>query len=97
MTNSTQELHLQSLSELANTLHSKKASAVEVAQHFLQRIQDDKTGSFLDVNAQATLAQAQNVGELPLAFRCHRGPKTRQRREWAKWRRHGHFGQTQLR
>ena len=60
MTNSTQELHLQSLSELASTLHSKKASAVEVAQHFLKRIQADKTGAFLDVNAEATLAQARS-------------------------------------
>ena len=59
MTHSTKELHLQSVSELASTLHNKKASAVEVAQHFLQRIQADKTGAFLDVNADATLAQAQ--------------------------------------
>ena len=58
MTHSTKELHLQSLGELAATLHSKKASAVEVAQHFLKRIQTDTSGAFLDVNAEATLAQA---------------------------------------
>ena len=46
MTHSTKELHLQSLSELAATLHSKKASAVEVAQHFLKRIQADTSGAF---------------------------------------------------
>jgi aspartyl-tRNA(Asn)/glutamyl-tRNA(Gln) amidotransferase subunit A len=59
MTSSTQELHLQSLSELAATLQSKKASAVEVAQHFLQRVQAGSTGAFLNVNEQATMAQAQ--------------------------------------
>ena len=59
MTNSTQELHLQSLSELASTLHTKKASAVEVAQHFLKRIQADSTGAFLNLNEEATMAQAQ--------------------------------------
>ena len=58
MTHSTQELHLQSLSELASTLHAKKASAVEVAQHFLKRIQTDTSGAFLDINSEATLAQA---------------------------------------
>ena len=58
MTHSTKELHLQSLSELASTLHHKKASAVEVAQHFLKRIQADTTGAFLDINTEATLAQA---------------------------------------
>ena len=57
MTHSTKELHLQSLSELANTLQSKKASAVEVAQHFLKRIQADTTGAFLNINTEATLAQ----------------------------------------
>ncbi|MEI6717295.1 MAG: Asp-tRNA(Asn)/Glu-tRNA(Gln) amidotransferase subunit GatA [Betaproteobacteria bacterium] len=58
MTNPTQELHLQSLSELASTLHSKKASAVEVAQYFLKRIQADASGAFLDINTEATLVQA---------------------------------------
>ena len=58
MTNSTQELHLQSLSELASTLRSKKASAVEVAQYFLKRIQADASGAFLDINTEATLVQA---------------------------------------
>jgi len=77
MTAPTQELHLQSLRELATTLHTKQASAVEVAQHFLQRIRADQaplaaaspggtsagrtgypSGAFLDVNEEATLAQA---------------------------------------
>jgi len=51
-------LHQQSLTELRQTLLGKQASAVEVAQHFLTRIQADTHGAFLAVNEEATLAQA---------------------------------------
>jgi aspartyl-tRNA(Asn)/glutamyl-tRNA(Gln) amidotransferase subunit A len=51
-------LHHQSLVELRHTLHSKAASAVEVAQHFLNRATADSHGAFLAFNEEATLAQA---------------------------------------
>jgi len=54
----TQALHLQSLSELSGALRAKALSAVELAQHFLARAQADTSGAFLDINADATLAQA---------------------------------------
>ena len=52
-------LHDQSLSELSAALRQKTVSAVEVAQHFLARAKADTTGSFLALNEEATLAQAQ--------------------------------------
>jgi aspartyl-tRNA(Asn)/glutamyl-tRNA(Gln) amidotransferase subunit A len=54
----TQALHHQSLSELSGALRAKALSAVELAQHFLARAQADTSGAFLDINADATLAQA---------------------------------------
>jgi aspartyl-tRNA(Asn)/glutamyl-tRNA(Gln) amidotransferase subunit A len=51
-------LHDQSLSELSAALRAKQVSAVDVAQHFLARAQADTSGAFLDINADATLAQA---------------------------------------
>ena len=54
-------LHQQSLTELRQTLLGKQASAVEVAQHFLTRIQADTHGAFLAVNEEATLAQAREA------------------------------------
>ena len=54
----TQALHHQSLSELSGALRAKALSAVELAQHFLARAQADTSGAFLDINAEATLAQA---------------------------------------
>jgi aspartyl-tRNA(Asn)/glutamyl-tRNA(Gln) amidotransferase subunit A len=57
----TQALHLQSLSELSGALRAKELSAVELAQHFLARAQADTSGAFLDINADATLAQARTA------------------------------------
>ena len=54
-------LHQQSLIELRQTLLGKQASAVEVAQHFLKRIQADHHGAFLAVNEEVTLAQAREA------------------------------------
>jgi aspartyl-tRNA(Asn)/glutamyl-tRNA(Gln) amidotransferase subunit A len=54
-------LHQQSLVELRQTLHTKAASAVEVAQHFLARAQADTHGAFLAFNEDATLAQAREA------------------------------------
>jgi len=51
-------LHLQSLTELTDTLQRKAASAVEVAQHFLARAKADTHGAFLALNEEATLTQA---------------------------------------
>ena len=55
----TKPLHDQSLTELSTALRNKQVSAVEVAQHFLSRVKADTTGSFLALNAEATLQQAQ--------------------------------------
>ena len=55
------ELHQQSLVELRDTLHSKQASATEVAQHFLKRAQADTHGAFLAFNEEATLTQAKQA------------------------------------
>jgi len=54
----TQSLHNQSLSELSTALRAKHVSAVELAQHFLARAKADASGAFLDINEDATLAQA---------------------------------------
>jgi aspartyl-tRNA(Asn)/glutamyl-tRNA(Gln) amidotransferase subunit A len=55
----TKPLHDQSLTELSTALRNKQVSAVEVAQHFLSRVKADTTGSFLALNEEATLQQAQ--------------------------------------
>ena len=52
-------LHDMTVAELAAGLKAKTFSATEVAQHFLARAQSDQTGSFLALNPEATLAQAQ--------------------------------------
>jgi len=53
------ELHQLSVAELARQLRDKKVSAVETAQHFLTRIRANETlGAFVDLNEDATLAQA---------------------------------------
>ena len=41
------EIHDLSVAELSSALRSKKLGAVEVASHFLDRIEKDKLGSFL--------------------------------------------------
>ncbi len=55
----TQALHDQSVTQLAAALKAKQVSATEVAQHFLARAKADTTGSFLALNEEATLVQAQ--------------------------------------
>lgn len=52
-------LHHQSLSELATHLRNKEIKSVEVAEYFLDRIEKSSDqGVFLDINREATLAQA---------------------------------------
>ena len=52
-------LHDQTVQQLALALQSRKVSAVEVAQHFLQRGRDHAAlGAYVDVNEDVTLAQA---------------------------------------
>ena len=55
----TTPLHDMTVAELAAGLKAKTFSATEVAQHFVARAQVDQTGSFLALNPEATLAQAQ--------------------------------------
>jgi aspartyl-tRNA(Asn)/glutamyl-tRNA(Gln) amidotransferase subunit A len=55
----TTPLHDMTVAELAAGLKAKSFSAVELAQHFVARAQVDQTGSFLALNPEATLAQAQ--------------------------------------
>jgi aspartyl-tRNA(Asn)/glutamyl-tRNA(Gln) amidotransferase subunit A len=52
------ELHKQSVAELAALLKSKKVSAVEVATRFLARLGGNPHNAFLDINSEVTLAQA---------------------------------------
>ena len=59
----TTALHDMTVAELAAGLKAKTFSATEVAQHFLARAQADQTGSFLALNPEATLAQAQAADE----------------------------------
>ncbi|MDI9330744.1 MAG: Asp-tRNA(Asn)/Glu-tRNA(Gln) amidotransferase subunit GatA [Alphaproteobacteria bacterium] len=54
-------LHEYSVAELAQGLRNKSFSAVELAQHCLARIGGDASGSFLDVNGEAALAQARRA------------------------------------
>jgi aspartyl-tRNA(Asn)/glutamyl-tRNA(Gln) amidotransferase subunit A len=59
MTTTNKDLHQLSVAELARQLHEKKVSAVETAQHFLARVRaHEALGAFVDVNEEATLAQA---------------------------------------
>jgi aspartyl-tRNA(Asn)/glutamyl-tRNA(Gln) amidotransferase subunit A len=59
MTNDTSALHDLSVVQLARHLRERKVSAVETAQHFLTRMRaHSHLGAFLDVNEEATLAQA---------------------------------------
>ena len=56
---SNEALHDQTVQQLASALKSRTVSAVEVAQHFLQRGRDHAAlGTYVDVNEDATLAQA---------------------------------------
>ncbi|MEA3395269.1 MAG: Asp-tRNA(Asn)/Glu-tRNA(Gln) amidotransferase subunit GatA [Pseudomonadota bacterium] len=59
MTQASTDLHQLSVAELARQLREKNVSAVEAAQHFLSRIRaHEALGAFVDVNEDATLAQA---------------------------------------
>ena len=56
---SAPELHRRSVAELARALASREVSAVELAGHFLQRIQTHQAlGAFVAIDPDTTLAQA---------------------------------------
>jgi aspartyl-tRNA(Asn)/glutamyl-tRNA(Gln) amidotransferase subunit A len=58
------DLHQQGVAELAAALSRREVSAVEAAQHFLGRIKaNEALGTFLDLNEDATLAQARAADE----------------------------------
>ncbi len=57
----SQHLHDLTVAELARGLDQKRFSSVELAQHFLQRIEVDGSGSFLDHDPEAALAQARRA------------------------------------
>ena len=55
----SQDLHHLGVAQLAAKLRAKEISAVETAQHFLNRAQQQTAlGAYLAINAEATLAQA---------------------------------------
>jgi aspartyl-tRNA(Asn)/glutamyl-tRNA(Gln) amidotransferase subunit A len=59
MTNHSTELHDLDVAQLAAQLRERKVSALETAQHFLARAGANAAlGAFLDINEDATLAQA---------------------------------------
>jgi aspartyl-tRNA(Asn)/glutamyl-tRNA(Gln) amidotransferase subunit A len=59
MTQTSTELHDLTVSQLATQLRERKVSALETAQHFLDRAQAHADlGAFLDTNQEVTLAQA---------------------------------------
>ncbi|RYZ11545.1 MAG: Asp-tRNA(Asn)/Glu-tRNA(Gln) amidotransferase subunit GatA [Comamonadaceae bacterium] len=53
------DLHLRSLAGLADALRSREVSAVELAGHYLDRIQADTSlGAFVAIDPEVTLSQA---------------------------------------
>ena len=59
-TNTSAALHDLTVSALARQLQQRQVSAVEVAQHFLDRAQAHQAlGAYVAIDAPATLAQAQ--------------------------------------
>ena len=59
MTQFSPDLHDLSVAELARRLRERKISAVDTAQHFLARVRSHEAlGAFVDLNEEATLAQA---------------------------------------
>jgi aspartyl-tRNA(Asn)/glutamyl-tRNA(Gln) amidotransferase subunit A len=59
MNSTSKPLHDMTVAELAAGLKAKTFSATELAQQLVARAQADQTGSFLALNPEATLAQAQ--------------------------------------
>ena len=59
MTRSETQLHNMTVAQLAQTLQTKQASAVEVATAFLARAGGNPHNAFLDIHSEVTLAQAQ--------------------------------------
>jgi aspartyl-tRNA(Asn)/glutamyl-tRNA(Gln) amidotransferase subunit A len=59
MTQSVNQLHNMTVAQLAHTLQTKQASAVEVATAFLARAGGNPHNAFLDIHSEVTLAQAQ--------------------------------------
>jgi aspartyl-tRNA(Asn)/glutamyl-tRNA(Gln) amidotransferase subunit A len=59
MTQSVTQLHNMTVAQLAHTLQTKQASAVEVATAFLARMGGNPHNAFLDIHSEVTLAQAQ--------------------------------------
>jgi len=53
------QLHNMTVAQLAQTIQTKQASAVEVATAFLARAGGNPHNAFLDINSEVTLAQAQ--------------------------------------
>ena len=53
------QLHNMTVAQLAHTLQTKQASAVEVATAFLARTGGNPHNAFLDINSEVTLTQAQ--------------------------------------
>ncbi len=53
------QLHDMTVAQLAQTLQTKQASAVEVATAFLARAGGNPHNAFLDIDSEVTLAQAQ--------------------------------------
>ena len=51
-------MHKHSLKQLSAQLHSKQISATELAQHYLQRIENSQLNAFLHVDPALTLQQA---------------------------------------
>nr|WP_176665764.1 Asp-tRNA(Asn)/Glu-tRNA(Gln) amidotransferase subunit GatA [Variovorax sp. SG517] len=65
MSSSSGELHQLSVVELAKALAERKVSAVEASQAFLGRMKaHEALGTFVDVNEEATLAQARAADAL---------------------------------
>ena len=51
-------MHKHSLKQLSSQLHSKQISSTELAQHYLQRIENSQLNAFLHVDPALTLQQA---------------------------------------
>ena len=52
------DLHDLSVFDLAAKLAAREVSSVEVTDHFLKRVKNEKLGAFLAIDADVSLAQA---------------------------------------